>query len=89
MVYILVYMRRTNIYLDEHQARWLDQAARTQGISRAALIRRLLDRGLNEPDADLETDLAAIESSFGVLSDGGEFLVRGPDERSRHLDDSQ
>jgi Ribbon-helix-helix protein, copG family len=79
-------MRRTNIYLDERQAAWLDEAARAQGISRAALIRRLLDRGLDEPDTDLETDLAAIEASFGVLSDEGEFLRRGPDERSRRLD---
>ena len=54
-------MNRTNIYLDEEQARWLDEAARAQGISRAALIRRLIDRGLEQGDGDLESDLAAIE----------------------------
>jgi len=80
-------MNRTNIYLDEEQARWLDDAARAQGISRAALIRRLIDRGLDQGDGGLESDLAAIEASFDVLSsDDGNFGERGVDERSRHLD---
>jgi Ribbon-helix-helix protein, copG family len=78
-------MNRTNIYLDEDQARSLDEAARAQGVSRAALIRRLIDRGLGQNDGDLESDLAAIEASSNVLS-GEDFLERGPDERSRHLD---
>ena len=79
-------MNRTNIYLDEEQARSLDEAARAQGISRAALIRRLIDRGLNQRDGDLESDLAAIEASFDVLSGDEDFLVRGADQRSQHLD---
>jgi hypothetical protein len=79
-------MRRTNIYLDEGQARSLDQAARAQGISRAALIRRLIDRGLDQSDGDLESDIAAIEACFGVLSNDEDFVRRGADERSRHLD---
>jgi metal-responsive CopG/Arc/MetJ family transcriptional regulator len=78
-------MNRTNIYLDENQARSLDEAARAQGISRAALIRRLIDRGLGQNEDDLESDLAAIEASFNVLS-GEDFLERRSDERSRHLD---
>jgi hypothetical protein len=56
------------------------------GISRAALIRRLIDRGLDQTDSDLESDLAAIEASFNVLSDEENFLERGTDDRSRHLD---
>jgi len=76
---------RTNIYLDEEQARSLDEAAQAQGVSRAALIRRLIDRGLGQNDGDLESDLAAIEMSFNVFS-GEDFLERGSDERSRHLD---
>jgi metal-responsive CopG/Arc/MetJ family transcriptional regulator len=79
-------MNRTNIYLDEDQARSLDETARAQGISRAALIRRLIDRGLDQRDGDLESDLAAIEASFNVLSGDEDFLERGADERSRHLD---
>jgi hypothetical protein len=37
-------MKRTNIYLDEAQSAALEQVARTQGISRAELIRHLIDR---------------------------------------------
>ena len=79
-------MNRTNIYLDEEQVRSLDEVAQAQGISRAALIRRLIDRGLDQSDGDLESDLAAIEGSFDVLSSDEDFLARGADERSRHLD---
>jgi predicted DNA-binding protein len=79
-------MNRTNIYLDEEQARSLNEAARAQGISRAALIRRLIDRGLDQSDGDLESDLAAIEASFDVLSGDEDFLARGADKRSKHLD---
>ena len=79
-------MNRTNIYLEEEQARSLDEAARAQGISRAALIRRLINRGLNQSDGDLESDLAAIEASFNVLASAKEFLERGADERSAHLE---
>jgi hypothetical protein len=79
-------MNRTNIYLDEEQTRSLDEAARAQGISRAALIRRLIDRSLTQSEGDLESDLAAIEDSFDVLSRNEDFLERGADGRSRHLD---
>jgi hypothetical protein len=76
-------MNRTNIYLEEEQARSLDEAARAQGISRAALIRRLINRGLDQRDGDLESDLAAIEASFNVLAGDEDFLERGADDRSR------
>jgi len=79
-------MHRTNIYLDEQQARALDEAARAQGISRAALIRRLIDRGLDVSDRDLGSDLAAIEASFNVSTGDDEFLTRDTDQRARDLD---
>jgi hypothetical protein len=80
-------MKRTNIYLEEAQSAALDQVAQAQGISRAELIRQLIDRGVVGSGAsDLETDLAAIRDSFGVLGDEDIPLVRGPDERSRHLE---
>jgi hypothetical protein len=82
-------MHRTNIYLDEEQTHSLDAAAITQGISRAALIRRLIDQGLSQNGSDLESDLAAIESSFGVLALEHDTVTRGPDDRSRHLDDAR
>jgi|GEM_PF-910092 len=94
-------MQRTNIYLEEAQSRALDDVARSQGISRAELVRRLVDQGLDEAGhRDLEADLAAIEEAFGVLvgAPAGETSPAGrlpddrppagwgPDDRSRHLD---
>ncbi|MGO8723207.1 MAG: hypothetical protein ACLQRM_10805 [Acidimicrobiales bacterium] len=67
------------------RSRSFDGVARAQGISRAALIRRLIDPGLDQTDSDLESDLAAIEASFNVLSGEENFLERGTDDRSRHL----
>ena len=61
-------MKRTAIYLAESQAAALDQVAKAEGISRAELIRTLIDQAIGgHPGADLAADLAAIESSFGVL----------------------
>ena len=79
-------MNRTNIYLDEEQAHSLDEVARAQGISRSSLIRRLIDGKLGDRNGDLESDLSAIEASFGVLTDDEHFLERGTDERSRYLE---
>jgi hypothetical protein len=80
-------MRRTNIYLGEAQSTALDQVAHAQGISRAELIRQFIEAGLSASGAaDLDADLAAIRESFGVLRDQDIPLVRGPDERARHLE---
>lgn len=78
-------MRRTNLYLDERQTTALDRVARAEGISRAEVVRRLIDRSVATESVDLDGALAAIEASFGVLSDGGQ-LHRAPDERAAHLD---
>lgn len=81
---------RTNIYLEAKQSAALDDAARARGISRAELVRQLIDRGIGAGAAvDLEADLAAIDASFGVLSDvdAHQDVRRGPDARSRHLED--
>jgi metal-responsive CopG/Arc/MetJ family transcriptional regulator len=62
-------MKRTSIYLAEGQAAALDRVAQSAGVSRSDLIRELIDRGIGgHPSADLATDLAAIEGSFGVLA---------------------
>jgi hypothetical protein len=80
-------MKRTNIYLDEAQSATLEQVARTQGISRAELIRQLIDRNISASGAaDLDADLAAIRDSFGIARDEDISFGRGSDERSRHLD---
>lgn len=78
-------MKRTNLYLDEAQTLTLDEMAKAQGISRAELVRRLIDRGLGSQPADLDTDLAAIEASFGALS-AAPAVERRPDARAAHLE---
>jgi predicted DNA-binding protein len=77
-------MKRTNIYLEERQTERLDRLASEEGVSRAELIRRLLDRALVERDDDLAGDLEAIENSFAVL-EHVDALPRGTGDREEHL----
>lgn len=78
-------MNRTNIYLTDEQRRRLDARARTEGVSRAELIRAMLDRALDDGGSELlDADLAAIEGSFGALTE--EFSTdRGDGAREAHL----
>lgn len=78
-------MRRTTIYLADEQAEALDTIAHGEGISRAELIRRLVDRGISAAPVDLDADLTAIESSFGSWADG-DLPARAPDARAAHLE---
>ena len=78
-------MHRTNIYLDDAQTAALDQVAAQEGVSRAEVVRRLIDRGLRGGDDDLATDLDAIDLSFGSWVEV-EDPVRTPGERQQHLD---
>lgn len=78
-------MQRTNIYLEERQAVALDAVARRQGISRAELVRRLIDRGLSADTATVAADLEVISASFGVLADE-EISTRTRTAREEYLD---
>ena len=79
-------MKRTNIYLAEGQAVALDRAAEAAGVSRAELIRELIDRAIGgHPGADLAADLAAIDGSFGILAEQ-EAFSRSRDQRGDYLD---
>jgi Ribbon-helix-helix protein, copG family len=77
-------MKRTNIYLDEEQTVALDRLAAQEGVSRAELIRQLLDRVLANADENLASDLQAIDDSFGALRDI-DVPVRGQRGREDHL----
>lgn len=61
-------MQRTNIYLSDEQQRALRARARTDGVSKSEIIRRLLDDalGLNEPAGDR---IAAVTATAGMWSD--------------------
>ena len=60
-------MRRTQIYLSDEQHRVLSQRARDLGVSKAAVIRRLLDERLGI-DAGRERE-RAIRQTAGILAD--------------------
>lgn len=60
--------------------------SRARGISRAELIRQLIDRSIGASGAaDLDADLAASRDSFGMARHEDISFGRGSDERSRHL----
>ena len=77
-------MRRTNIYLDGEQTAALDRRAAQQGVSRAELIRQLLDCALVDADASLISDLQPIDDSFGAMRDI-DVPMRGEGDREKHL----
>jgi len=77
-------MRRTNIYLGEEQTASLDLLAKQEGVSRAEVIRRLLDGALAGTDRTVDVDVSAIEDSFGVLRDL-EAPTRAQGAREQHL----
>lgn len=84
--YDLVYMRRTNIYLGDAQTAALEQLSLEQGVSRAELVRRLIDQGLGAQSPDQDQDLGAISDSFASLAGALAPETRGVDRRQRHLD---
>jgi hypothetical protein len=77
-------MRRTNIYLDDGQTDALDRLAREEGVSRAELIRRMLDAALTGDDDSIAADLMAFDESFGSLREA-ELPDRADGERAQHL----
>ena len=81
-------MQRTNIYLEERQCRALDRRAERDGISRAELVRRLIDTGLERTGGDdLEADLAAIRATAGRWNDRHpEELPSRGDDRNDYLE---
>ncbi|MGL5866418.1 MAG: CopG family transcriptional regulator [Dermatophilaceae bacterium] len=79
-------MHRTNIYLSDSQRVQLERRARAAGVSRAELVRQVLDRALGGDADRLDADLAALAGSFGALRDEQPDLGRADDARGAHLD---
>ncbi|MGL5863083.1 MAG: CopG family transcriptional regulator [Phycicoccus sp.] len=80
-------MHRTNIYLSDSQRVQLERRAHAEGVSRAELVRQLLDRALRGDADRLDVDLAALDGSFGVLCDEQPDLDRAGGARAAHLDE--
>jgi Ribbon-helix-helix protein, copG family len=83
-------MRRTQIYLTDQQDRLLSERARDQGLSKAEVIRRLLDERLGTGSNQERAE--AIRRTAGLLADYPDWpewlgSVRGvpADERMRSL----
>ena len=66
-------MHRTNLYLTEEQERALDARARAMGMSRSAVVRKILDDELTRPvldDPTVQGALAEVFDSYPALVDG-------------------
>jgi hypothetical protein len=91
-VKMVLYMLRTQIYITEEQARQIAARAADAGVSKARVIRRMLDEGLGIDDGADERR-SAIRATAGIVRDaeGWEsWLARvrggGADERLRRLE---
>jgi hypothetical protein len=62
-------MIRTQIQLTEIQMRRLRQAARAQGVSMAELIRRLVDKGIEDELPDRRAAYARATARLGAFRD--------------------
>lgn len=81
-------MKRTNIYLEERQTTALDEVARRSGVTRAELVRRYVDRGLEQDVDSVDDDLASFDASFGVCTDEtaeDRLTERADGARQEHL----
>lgn len=61
-------MKRTQMYLTDEQRKRIAERARDEGLSQAAVIRRILDKALDIDDGH-EARMAALRSTFGICKD--------------------
>lgn len=80
-------MVRTQIQLEEHQARRLKSVASRKGVSMAEVIRRFVDRGLEDEKADRAELYARAAGLIGRFPDreGAEDLA---EEHDRYLEEA-
>lgn len=85
-------MKRTQIYITEEQDRLVEARARATGVSKAEIIRTLLDQGLGTTDTE-DARREALDESFGAMADAPDWSAwldgvrsgRGADARLRAL----
>jgi hypothetical protein len=76
-------MQRTQIYLEEEQARALDRIARRRGVSRAEVLRLAADRFISDEEPDPIWGLVGI----GASAEMEEEAEPVPDDRVAELHD--
>lgn len=64
-------MHRTNIYLTEEQVEALESRSRHEGVSRAEIVRRVLDAGLGLAGEE-QDDVAAVAATSGIWASRSE-----------------
>lgn len=74
-------MKRTQIYISDEQDRMIGTIASDLGVSKAEVVRQMLDRGLGKEDSD-DQARNAIRATAGLLADYPDWqewqrLVRG------------
>jgi hypothetical protein len=77
--------QRPNICLEDRQSAALDRLAAEQGISRAELIRRILDRALFGHDDHAQADLARMEYAFEAVVEL-DVAGRQPGDPEQHVE---
>ena len=60
------------MYLTDEQRSKLASLARSEGVSEAEVVRRILDRALGVPDARQER-LTAVDETAGLLADAPDW----------------
>lgn len=89
MMYDSYIMKRTQIYLEDGQAKELAHRARTRGVTSSHVIREAIDKYLAEPEDEAEKLArfrAALDETFGIapyLPPGDEYVeeLRRADRR--------
>jgi hypothetical protein len=65
-------MKRTQIYIEEDQARRIKELARSRRVSQAQVIRQILAAALDPEDAEAEAR-ADILATAGILADAPDW----------------
>ena len=79
-------MRRTQIYITEDQAARIAELASSRRVSKAEVIRGILDEALKTGDAEAESR-AGIIATAGVLPDAPDWLEWQETVRGRSADE--
>lgn len=79
-------MRRTQIYLTDDQGDRIAEMARDLSISKAEVVRRILDQSLGTGQSEDE-DRAVIAATAGVLADYPDWPEWLGDVRGRNADE--
>jgi len=85
MVYILIHMIRTQIYLPQSQIRMLRAIAQKRQMSMSCVIRNLVDEGLVKKNTKGKAQ-KPMSTLFQVLEDIRKMGFKGPSDLAQNMD---